>query len=136
MQASRKKGTIFEKIIEGWCRANHLDVRRSPDSEADRLIGGRRIEIKGSTLWESGIFKFQQIRDQDYELCICLGVEPHDVRCWVIPKPVILARAEGQHTGREATDTRWLSFKAATPPTWLADYGGSLEAAAERLRTL
>jgi len=40
--------------VEGLCKAMGLDVKSSGDSEADLIIAGRRVEVKFSTLWESG----------------------------------------------------------------------------------
>ena len=73
---SRQVGKIGEQLVAGWCAAKDLSVGPSGDSEADRVIQGRRIEIKFSTLWASGQFKFQQIRDQDYDVLVCLGIAP------------------------------------------------------------
>ena len=75
-QASRRKGAIGEKLVAGWCAARDINVLRSPDAEADRILEGFRTEIKFSTLWANQSYKFQQIRDQDYELLVCLGVSP------------------------------------------------------------
>ena len=125
-QASRRRGKIGEQLIAGWCAARNLDVNRSPDSEADRLIEGVRVEIKFSTEWENGIFKFQQIRDQDYIHGICLGSSPFDASCWVVPKAVLRSKTPGQHGGAEGEDTHWLSFPVDAPPTWLEPYGGTL----------
>jgi hypothetical protein len=75
---SRKRGAIGEKLVAGWLAARDFNVSRSPDSDADRIIEGKRVEIKFSTLWANGGYKFQQLRDQDYELAICLGVCPFD----------------------------------------------------------
>ena len=47
---SRQKGSIGEKLVSHWCIDRGLDVTRSPDSDADRVIQGKRIEIKLSTL--------------------------------------------------------------------------------------
>lgn len=126
---SRQVGKIGEQLVAGWCAAKGLDVTASHDSEADRVIGGRRVEIKFSTLWESGVFKFQQIRDQDYEYALCLGVSPFDARCWVISKEILRRYVIGympQHTGKGGTDTFWLSFPAEEPFSWLSDCGGKL----------
>jgi len=104
-------------------------VTRSPDSEADRIINGHRAEIKFSTLGESGIFKFQQLRDQNYEFAICLGLCPFDARCWVIPKKELLRHVighTGQHGGASGTDTAWMSFGPDEPYDWLTPYGGKL----------
>ena len=134
---SRQRGKIGEQLVAGWCAAKGLDVTSSRDSEADRVIAGRRVEIKFSTLWKSGIYKFQQFREQDYEFAICLGISPLDAHCWVISKEVLRQYVIGhtpQHTGRGGTDTFWLSVKPAEPHPWLAACGGRLAAAYEILR--
>lgn len=133
---SRQIGRVGEQLVAGWCAAKGLDVVRSPDSEADRIIGGRRVEIKFSILWASGVYKFQQIRDQDYEVAICLGISPFDASCWVVPKAELLERLPHQHGGAAGRDTRWLSVVAAHPPEWLAQYGGSLSEALTVLKRL
>ena len=123
---SRRKGKVGEQLVAGWCAAKGFDVTASGDSDADRIIAGKKVEIKMSTLWENGIYKFQQLRDQDYAYVICLGISPFDAHCWVIPKAVVWARTPPQHGGSRGSDTRWLSFEAARPDAWLADYGGRL----------
>ena len=123
---SRRKGKIGEQLVAGWCAAKGFDVTAAGDSEADRVIAGQRVEIKLSTLWENGIYKFQQLRDQRYAYVICLGLSPFDAQCWVIPKAEVWARTPPQHGGARGSDTRWLSFDAANPDGWLAEYGGRL----------
>lgn len=135
---SRTRGKIGEQLVAGWCAAKGLDVTRATSSEHDRVIGGHKVEIKFSTLWKSGTYKFQQIRDQDYELAICLGVAPFDARCWAIPKDVLRAHVighTGQHGGSSGTDTAWIS----TPPDgldWMQEWGGSLAEAFQVLQRL
>lgn len=128
---SRTIGAIGEQIIEDWAKSEGFRVERTGDSEADRKINGIRVEIKLSTLWtENQIFKFQQIRNQDYEYCICIGLFPRDVSAWIIPKSELMAPREGlthQHGGASGTDTFWLSFSAASPPEWLTKFGGTLD---------
>ena len=126
---SRQRGKIGEQLVSGWCAAKGIDVTSSGDSEADRVIAGRRMEVKFSTLWASGVYKFQQIRDQNYDYLICLGVSPFDAHCWLVSKPNLRAHVIGhtpQHRGQPGTDTYWLSFPAAQPPDWLAENGGPL----------
>jgi hypothetical protein len=129
---SRQIGSIGEKLASGWLALRGFDVARSPDSEADRLVNGHRVEVKFSTLWASGRFKFQQLRDQRYDFALLLGVAPLDARCWLLPKAEILRRWQAgdgitsQHTGAEGADTAWLDVALAEPPRWLKAYGGTL----------
>ncbi|MDR0848696.1 MAG: hypothetical protein LBN10_06605 [Propionibacteriaceae bacterium] len=128
---SRQKGAIGEALVAGWAAAKGFDVARTGDSDADRLIAGMRIEIKYSNLWSDiGSYKFQQIRDQRYEYCFCLGLSPFEAHAWFIPKPVLMGELKQglspQHGGQEGHDTRWLSFLAEHPPAWLEPYGGTL----------
>ncbi len=137
--SSRRVGKIGEQLVSNWCAGNGLNVRLSGDSEADRIIGGRRVEIKFSTLWEGGFYKFQQLRDQNYEYAICLGISPHDAHCWVISKDMLRSHVIGhlpQHRGREGTDTFWLSVDPNHPQIWLRQCGGTLNEALQVLLTI
>lgn len=139
---SRQVGKIGEQLVAGWAAARDLDVVKSPDSEADKMISGRRVEVKFSTLWEAGVYKFQQIRDQRYEFVVCLGIAPQDAHCWVIPKSYLVAhrfRLAGlgqQHGGKSGRDTWWLSFVPSNPPAWLKPFGGNLGDAMMLLRRM
>ncbi len=133
---SRQIGVVGEKLISGWLATKGFDVVRSPDSEADRVVNGKRAEVKFSTLWKGGFYKFQQLRDQNYAFAICLGISPFDAHCWVIPKTTILAEwgagngLESQHGGQSGTDTAWLTVVPGREPKWLQDCGGRLADAA------
>lgn len=126
---SRTRGAIGEKLVAGWSAANGFEVFRTGDSEADRVIHGHRVEIKFSTRWKSGVYKFQQIRNQNYDYCLCLGISPFEAHAWLIPKSIILKHVigkMGQHTGASGADTAWLSFKVGEEHKWMKPHGGSL----------
>lgn len=136
---SRQVGKIGEQLVAGWAAAKGLDVVGTADSEADRVIGGRRVEIKFSTIWAHGGYTFQQIRNQRYDFCFLLGLSPFSASAWAIPKHVLLERPfkpglSHQHAGRAGSDTVWLQFRADSPPAWMSEYGGTLAAAYEVLR--
>jgi len=132
-RSSRQRGAIGEKLVSGYLALKGFDVTRSPDAGADRVVGGKRAEIKMSTLWEGGFYKFQQLRDQNYDFALCLGISPFDAHCWVLPKDVILdswanefAGITSQHGGVSGTDTAWLSVYPDDAPEWLNKWGGRL----------
>lgn len=132
---SRQVGVIGEKLVAGWLATKGFNVNRSPNADAARVIEGKRTEIKFSTLWESGVYRFQQIRDQDYELLICLGVSPFDAHCWAIPKREVVARwkageIQSQHGGTSGQETGWLFVQVGHEPDWLQKWGGHLGEAA------
>lgn len=131
---SRQVGTIGERLVAGWLASHEFNVLRSPDSDADRVIESLRTEIKFSTLWRGGFYKFQQIRDQNYDMLVCLGVSPFNAHCWAMTKEEVMDRwgcpdGEGlphQHGGRAGTDTCWLTVDPKSPYAWLNPHGGSL----------
>ena len=91
-----------------------------------------------STLWESGVYKFQQIRDQEYDFCLCIGLSPFESSAWLLPKEVLMEFVighMGQHTGVRGSDTAWLSFPAHAPLDWMEPYGDTLFAVYELLRS-
>ena len=139
---SRQIGAIGERLVAGWIASKKFAVEPSPDSQADIIVNTQRVEVKLSTRWKNGLYKFQQLRDQNYEFAICLGICPFTAHCWAIPKSEILRRWNdrdgiiSQHGGRDGTDTAWLSFKVDEPPAWLAVHGGTLAEAAEVIRGL
>jgi hypothetical protein len=129
---SGSKGALGKRLVYQWCALKNLSVDRSPDSDADMTVNGHRVEVKFSTLWKSGIYKFQQIRDQNYEYGIFLGVSPFQAHCWVVSKEILQEHVIGhlgQHTGASGQETAWLPVNPNNPPEWLNSCGGTLEQA-------
>lgn len=140
-QPSRRVGTIGERLVEEWLSQRGFTVSRSPNSDADRLVNGKRVEIKFSTRWATGGYVFQQLRDQAYDIAVCLGLSPRAAHCWVISKADLMAKwgtpdLPHQHGGQAGQDTVWLSIDPSNPPSWIVGCDGSLEAALARLREL
>ena len=126
---SKTVGKIGEQIVERWCIAHNFNVKSSPDSEADRIINRGRVEIKLSTLWKNGSYMFQQLRNQAYDVIICLGISPYDVHCWVLSKELVLEKwrsgeIKSQHGGAAGQDTAWLRVNPNDPQVWLTPPSG------------
>lgn len=138
---SRRRGAAFERLVHEWCVENQLEVSSSPDSDADLVLAGVRVEVKGSTLWETGTYTFQQIRNQNYDVLLCLGICPFDAHCWAIPKDHIISLwnagiVRSQHGGASGRDTAWITVNPAKPHDWMRPYGGSLDAGFANLKLL
>lgn len=140
ISSSRTRGAIGEELVAGWLASRRFNVSRSPNTDADRIIEGKRVEIKFSTLWKTGIYKFQQIRDQHYDLLLCLGISPFDASCWVFSKKEILGYWQdqsvrditGQHEGARGA-VAWLTVRPADTAQWLDPHGGKLGSALDVL---
>ncbi|SRR5258706_2176760 len=136
---SGSKGKLGKRLVYQWCAIKGLSIGSSPDSEADMLINGHRVEIKFSTLWQEGIYNFQQIRDQNYEYAVCLGISPFEAHCWVVSKKILRKNVIGhlgQHTGSGGQETAWFAVNPKSPPDWLTPCGGTLELAYKVLKSL
>lgn len=131
--SSRKIGAIGEQILSNFLENYGIDVKRSPDSSCDRIINGKRVEIKTSTLWSSGLYKFQQIRDQDYDYIILFGISPNEIHFWLIDKKTIIKMwktdgiISGQHTGKAASETAWITLTPDNTDNNFKMFGNSVE---------
>lgn len=135
---SRRRGAAGEALVENLLRSLGYQVARTKDTHADRKVTGTggetRIEIKFSTEWEGGWYRWSQFRDQDYDWVVLVGISPHAARIWVIPKDVVLAHAEGQHSGADATETFWMAVDVNNIPEWMNEWGGDLHCVPQAFR--
>ena len=121
--SSKKKGAIGEVIIDKlWGDI----VKKRNNSDNDRIINGKLIEVKFSSKWENKTtFKWQQFRpEQNPDYYLCLGVFP-DNRWffYTFTSNGIYKHLGVQHGGKKAlkTNTYWLDFDPTNPPAWAKD---------------
>lgn len=136
---SATKGRVGKALITEWARAVGLFIEGAPDGKGDRWINGHLVQIKMSTLWDAGFYKFQQIRDQDYAYCLCLGISPFEVHAWLLPKNLIKEHVigrMGQHTGSGASETSWLEVRPGAVHEWMRPYGDTLESVRSTLERI
>lgn len=104
-----------------------LGFRISPSTSPthDMVVEGKKVRIKFSTRWRTGLYTFQQVRDGEYDILALLGVSPQEGHLWVLSRPVALSLV--------GHPTAWISFSPTEPPAALAAAGGSLGALAQAL---
>lgn len=127
--ARRSRAAVL--LAEAVLRAAGYDVGPRRGRGHHRVVAGRRLEVKLSTLWSAGTYTFQAIRSGEFDLAALVGVSPARVDVWVVPADVVLARVEPSDGA-----AGWLSFAAQAPPAWLAGYGGDLSALGDVLAGL
>ena len=135
----RTRGAQAERLVARWLSATGFAIAATGDTQADLLVNGRRAEVKMSTPWKgSGTYRFQQIRDQDYDFMICIGLSPSEAHCWVLSKALLLRQVirqgYGQHGGAGSEDTAWLAVDPHNPQSWLLPRNGDLNEALTLVR--
>lgn len=136
---SRRVGAIGDGFVSQILSAHGFTVSKPNSSEYDMVVNGLRLEVKFSTLWETNKYKFQQIRDQDYDGAMFLGISPDVAHMWYVPKAALMDAWErgqllGQHGGQGARETAWCEIVPNEIPQWLAPYGPTQEQALAVLR--
>ena len=120
---SARKGAVGKALVRRWAEEQGRQISRALEKGHSFCVDGLRVAVKLSLVWSDGLFAFEQLRDEPYDVACLLGLEPDRVHLWCVPKPVLLQNAPGQHTGAQARETRWIQFPAADPPGWLVPYG-------------
>lgn len=104
---AKQKGKRYEKITEDVLRKLGFDVAKPTSSQHDRIVDGRKIEIKGSMLArDSETFSFLQIRpNQEYDGIFFSMLYPDEVVIMEMDKAQILSNVQkgvfkSQHGGK------------------------------------
>lgn len=127
---SARRGRAGVEMVTQWLSALGHRVLPAAGSGVDRFVDGAAVEVKLSTCWADGTYRFQQIRDDPaVDHLVLLGVSPHAPHLWIVPREVLWSHATTQHSGDESL--RWVVFPAAAPPEWLSRFGGDPARAAE-----
>jgi len=86
--SSSSKGANLEKLVTELLLQKGYTVTSRSNKGHDRVINGKKVEIKGSLLWGTGThFRWQQIRTgQDYDILCCVAVYPDKVELYAASK--------------------------------------------------
>ena len=135
---SRQRGAVGEKLVRKFLEKEGFTVTDSPGTDSDINVNDYNVEIKFSTLWQNGGYRFQQIRDQDYDILLCLGISPDDAHAWVVAKSkIVWDEMPNQHGGRRGSDTWWITcHPSESPYEWLLPSDGDLSKMLAELKKL
>lgn len=139
-QPSGAKSAIARDFVRSWAWSygkalKPARLQHQPFLRLDDLL----FQVKFSTLWDSGTYRFQQFKEGPQDYALCLGLSPDNVHLWLIPAEklqVHVIGTSGQHTGVESTETWWFETSPHQPLWWLQDCGGALSSAGQLLQEL
>lgn len=128
---ARRKGKLARQLVASWLATKGISHELSGDTSEALILGNYRFAIKFSTIWATGLYKFQQIRSDGYDYVLCLGISPFNAHCWVFDREHALNYAKKQH----ATEY-WMTIDPKKPQAWVKSYGGTLDQALHRLKSI
>ncbi len=123
-----QKSKVARTTLAKWFASAGIPVTvKTIASNATLILPENQLAVvKLSMRWEEGSYRFQQLKDWDYQLAILLGLSPQQAHLWIVPREEVVTRSVPQHGG----DSRMLTVSPSDPPTWLRQYGGTLDQAA------
>lgn len=114
---AKQKGSRYEQITEAVLKKMGKNVLRPTNTDHDRIVGGKKVEIKGSTLNKNTEnFSFLQIRpDQDYDFLYFSMFYPQEFVIMYMDKETIMKNIQKgifkkQHGGNKAESGTYLYY--------------------------
>ena len=114
---AKQKGKRYEQITEQVLKKMGKRVGRAVNTDHDRIVNGKKVEIKGSTLNKNvNHFSFLQIRpDQDYDLLYFSMFYPDGFYIMYMDKDTIMQNVKRgtfkkQHGGNKAESGTYLYY--------------------------
>ena len=115
---SARRGKAGVALVEVLLRGVGFDVDERQGTGHDRVVSGVKLKVKFSTLWAAGVYNFQQIKDEDYDYLLLLGVSPTRAHAWLVGKQVALENAQPN-----GTQGSWLTIEPGSQPQFLTTDG-------------
>ena len=107
--APKQKGAVSERMVSQILEAIGHDVQPPENTDHDRIVNGKKVEIKAATLIKnSNTFSFLQIRpNQDVDYYILATILPNNIRLFKMEKETVFGlikagRIKPQHGGAKA----------------------------------
>lgn len=102
---SRTKGAKFEQILQEHLERLDYVFTKAKNSDWDRTLNGKKLEIKGSFLWDkTNTFKWQQIRvDQEYDYIVFMAFYTDCLEIYIADRETV-----HKAVTRKDADGNWL----------------------------
>lgn len=114
-------------MVQQFMESLGWEVTKPENTDHDRIIDGYKTEIKVSTTWDETLdnWTWQQIRDQDYERAIFVGVNPNDISIWWVTKDdlrkyIIGRDSKRQHAGKDGGQALYW-IQGSSGENWFRD---------------
>ena len=130
----RAKGSISRQLLTKWLQWHNIPISKVIDSSETIEINNIEFAIKFSTLWKSGVYKFQQIKVDGPDYIICFGLSPFVAHCWVINKNLAIEEGNPQHKGTDNSEY-WVSINPNEIPEWIKPFGGDFDEAIKVIKS-
>ena len=133
--AARTKSKLGKHLVKSYLTENGFHVEETKiKSGVGLVVNNKVVSIKFSTLWISGLYRFQQIRNSGYDYLLCFGLSPSDAHCYVFKREYVLAHAKEQHKVARGAE-HWISIDPQNPDPWSKGCGGTIDDAIKIIRT-
>ncbi len=126
----QQKSLIVSRLFETWCKHNGFSFEKLGDAEDLCIINGYQIAVKFCMLLDDGMYRFQPIRNDDYDYVLCIGISPEQAHGWVFEREAVI----GKSIYSETSDQIHVNPKSLD--AWLSDCGGSLGQTAQIFKNL
>ena len=100
---ARVRNALLDFLSERRFQVN----KKTEKGPYHKIINNKRIVIKTSTLWSGEHYTFQQIKNGLWDYLICVGISLEEDHLWITDYNS-LEYTPGQHTGAQATETKWI----------------------------
>lgn len=137
---SRTRGTIGQTLA----RSVFEEYGYSPTKRVNSFeVKHKNVISRSSMLWETGDWRFQQVRKTAFDFLFCLGLYPDNASAWLIPRDELYLKDgsltervgwERQHGGKSGKEDAWLVVHPENVPPWLGDFGGDISKIAARFK--
>lgn len=119
-----QKSKVARAMLVRWFQETGIVVTaKTIAGNATLILPDNQVAVvKLSMLWEEGLYRFQQVKDWDYQVALLFGLSPQRANLWIVPRDELLTRSVPQH----GLDSRMLTVRPENPPVWLRQYGGTL----------